>query len=227
MPIINNLNDMEVTSSWGIPAIMKSYYMMQQLQSHYALVEAEKISYYDGNQWLETSDAIRNDSYKRGQIKTWYKSGLETVVNLNEEENLSVETKGQNILLPPNSYAAHGENFFEMSAMKDGSRIDLVFSPQYLYMDGRGKRQKTEKISVKNSAVIVKDKGNVWIIPIDEKKQVSFLISEMGLNKNMKVIGCDQNGKRLVEEVDYNLSKDWLTVNLSDRFFKYKLVSDY
>ncbi len=226
MPVINNLNNMKITSSWGIPAIIKSYYMMQQLQSRYALVKAEKISYFDGNRWLNTSDAIRNDSYKRGQIKTLYKSGLITVVNLNEVENLTVEMGGRNLLLPPNSYAAQGENFFEMSAMMNGQRIDLVYSLEYLYMDGRGKRQKTDKISVANSAVVVKDKGNLWLIPIDEKERVAFLLAEMGLNNKVKVIGCDQSGKILADRVDYNLSDGWLTVNLSDRFFKYKIVKD-
>jgi hypothetical protein len=227
MPIINNLNDMKITSSWGIPAIMKSYYMMQQLQSRYALVKVEKISYCDGNQWFNTSDAIRNDSYKRGQIKTLYKNGLVTVVNLNEVKNLTVEMEGRKLLLTPNSYAAQGENFFEMSAMMNGQKIDFVYSPEYLYMDGRGKLLKTDKISATNSAVVLKDKDAVWLIPIDEREQVAFLLAEMGLNKKVKVIGSDQSGKILTDKVDYHLSEGWLTVNLSDRVFKYKIVNDY
>lgn len=227
MPRINNLNDMKVSSGWGIPAIMKSYYMMQQLQSRYALVKSERISYYDGTKWLNTSDAIRNDGYKRGQIKTLYKSGLTTIVNLNEEENLPIEIGGRKLLLPPNSYAAQGENFFEMSAIKDGQRIDLVYSPEYLYADGRGQLLKTDKISVTNSAVVVKDKGFVWIIPIDEKERITFLLREMGMNKTVKVVGCDQDGKILADKVDYHVADGWLSVNLSDRFFKYKIVKDY
>ncbi len=227
MPIINNLKNMKITSSWGIPAIMKSYYMMQQLQSRYALVKVKKISYYDGNQWLNTNDAIRNDSYKRGQIKTVYENDLVTVVNLNEVENITIELGERNLLLPPNSYAAQGENFFEMSAMMNGRRIDLVFSPEYLYVDGRGKPLKTEKISMANSAVVVKDYGSVWLIPIDENERAAFRVAEMGLNKKVKVIGCDRNGNILADKVDYNLSEGWLTVNLSDKFFKYKIVNDY
>ena len=226
MPIVNNLSNMKVTSSWGIPAIMKSYYMMQQLQSRYALVKVGKISYYDGNQWLNTSDAIRNDSYTRGQIKTKYENDLLSVVNLNEMENLTVEMEGFTILLPPNSYVAKGENFFEMSALMDGRRIDLVYSPEYLYADGRGKLLKTDKISVTNSAVVVKDKGSVWLIPIDETEQVAFLLAEMDLNKKVKVMGCDRSGKILAGKVDYHLSEGWLTVNLLDRFFKYKIAND-
>ena len=226
MPIIENLNDMKVTSSWSIPAIMKSYYMMQQLQSRYALVKAENISYYDGNRWLSTSDAIRNDSYKRGQIKTKYKSGLVTVVNLNEVETLNIEIEGRKLLLPPNSYAAYGDSFFEMSGIMDERRIDLVYSPEYLYMDGRGKYLKTDKMSVSNSAVVAKDKGSVWLIPIDEKEQVAFRLSEMGLNEKVYVIGCNQSGKVLNDKVDYDLSNGWLTVNLSDNIFKYKIVND-
>lgn len=223
MPIIESLNDMKVTSSWGIPAIMKSYYMMQQLQSRYALIKATNISYYDGNKWLHTSDAIRDDSYMRGQIKTSYESGLVTIVNLNEEETLAVEIEGRKILLPPNSFAAYGESFFEMSGMMNERRIDLVYSPEYLYMDGRGKYLKTDKISVSNSAVVVKDKGAVWLIPFDEKEQVAFRLSAMGLHKKVKVIGCDENGKALNDKVSYKISDGWLTVYLSDRFFKYKI----
>lgn len=226
MPIIENLNDMKVTSSWGIPAIMKSYYMMQQLQSRYALINATNISYYDGYKWLNTSDAIRNDSYKRGQIKTTYESGLVTIVNLNEVETLNIEIEGSKILLPPNSYVAYGDSFFELSGMMDERRIDLVYSPEYLYMDGRGEYLKTDKMSVSNSAVVVNDKGSVWLIPIDEKKQVAFRLSEMGLDEKVNVIGCNQNGKILNDKVDYVLSNGWLTVNLSDSIFKYKIVND-
>jgi hypothetical protein len=225
LPVINNLADMKVTSGWGIPAIMKSYYMMQQVQSRYALVKVDKISYYDGHQWLKTNDAIFNDGYQRGQIKTSYENGLVTVVNLNEVENLSIELAERKLLLPPNSYAAQAEKFFEMSAMMNGRRIDLVYSPDYLYADGRGKRLETDKISVTNSAVVVKDQGTIWLIPIDENERVAFLVTEMGLNKNVKVAGCDQNGKILADEVTYNLSDGWLTIQLSDRFFKYKIVN--
>jgi hypothetical protein len=223
LPVINNLNDMKVTSSWGIPAILKSYYMMQQLQTRYALVEPETISYYDSQRWSNTSEAIRNDSYKRGQIRTQYKNGLVTIVNLNEKENLSVELGGYNIVLPANSYAAYGENFFEMSAMQGGRRIDLVYSPEYLYADGRGTLLQTEKISVTNSAVIVRERNDVWLIPIDENEQAAFLLEAMDLKKQVKVTGYDQNGKNLTDNVDYTLSDGWLTINLAEKFFKYKI----
>jgi hypothetical protein len=221
LPIINNLKDMNVYSSWGIPAIMKSYYMMQQVQSRYALVKPETISYFSGKKWLNTSDAIRDDSYKRGQIKTVYQNGLSTVVNLNETENLRIEIGERQLLLPPNSYAAWSENFFEMSAIINNTRIDLVNSSDYLYADGRGEFLKSDKISVTNSAVVLKDINGVWLIPIDEKKQVGFLLQAMDLNEKFTVMGCNPEGKIITDNVKYHLNDGWLTVELSDNIFKY------
>ena len=196
---------------------------MQQLQSRYALVRPEQISYYDGNRWLNSSEAIKNDSYKRAQIKTVYPDGLTTIVNLNEAEFLSVNISNQSLVLPPNSYAAQGDNFFEMSAMLNDHRVDLVYSPAYLYADGRGKPLKTDKISLTNSAVVVKDSNQVWLIPVDETRQVAFLLKTMGLDSNVRVSGYDRNGKVLVDKVDFTSSDGWLTVNLSEKFFKYKI----
>jgi hypothetical protein len=81
-------------------------------------------------------------------------------------------------------------------------------------------------MAVTNSAVILKDKGAIWLIPIDERRNVSFKQDILGLSGSVKIDGCDRSGIVLDSEVDYSIQNGWVTVRLSDAFFKYRLTGN-
>ncbi|MBN1348657.1 hypothetical protein JXJ21_04545 [candidate division KSB1 bacterium] len=210
--------------NWGIPAQLKSYYMMQQLQTRYALQPVKAIAYFDGQAWLDTNDAIRTDCYQRGQIRTQYADGTKTVVNLSATETLHVKLDDRDLELPPNGYVACGADFFELSGNVQSRRIDLVSSPEYVYADGRGTLTKSDDIAVTNSAVILKEAGIVWIIPIDEADMISFRLGALGLGDKLTLTGCDRDSQPVSADIQFEISNGWLTLHLNNQYFKYQIA---
>ena len=102
--------------------------------------------------------------------------------------------------------------------------MDVVFSPEYIYADGRGQKLQTEKIALTNSAVILKDKSAIWLIPIDEKETVSFKQDILGLSGPVTIEGCNRDGQVINSAMDYTIKDGWVTLPLSDEIFKYRLA---
>ena len=173
---------------------------------------------------MNTNQAVRSDCYRRGQLWTRYEGNTETVVNLATSEMLRITLGEWHLELPPNGYAAIGSDFFELSGLWNGKRVDLVFSPKYVYVDGRGAPLETDKIALKNSAVILREAGKIWLIPIDEHEKISVRLNAFGLDENVKVVGCDQDSQLIPSRVDYEISHDWLTITCDENFFKYKIL---
>ncbi|MCK5462845.1 MAG: hypothetical protein KAI95_07500, partial [Bacteroidales bacterium] len=113
---------------------IRSYFMIQQLQSYYGKALIKSIRYAnDKGELLDVSAAIATDAHNRTQLKLEYDNGLEIWVNGNKEETWETP----NAVLPPNGYYAKlPDGSLEVfSALKDGKRSDFVHSPAYDFMD--------------------------------------------------------------------------------------------
>lgn len=124
---------------------LRSYYMLQQLQSRYCLAEATDIRYADKNgRLVDTSTAVASGVYRRSQVVTRYANGCVTVVNGNPTERMKVAAYGRRLDLPPNGYAGWTEDGGIEVLSSDGHgpvrhRTDYAVTPAYLYVDGRGR----------------------------------------------------------------------------------------
>lgn len=121
---------------------MRSYYMIQALGSLYTQTSADTIQYLgsDGTAY-DTSAAVANGVYRRSQIITRYADGTVTAVNGNPLERMKVKVANIALDLPPNGYWGRGarDTVRVFSGDVDGHRVDLSVSPDYTYLDGRGK----------------------------------------------------------------------------------------
>jgi hypothetical protein len=125
----------------GNDLMLKSYYLIQQLQSHYVLEPVEDLRYHAHGRLHSPSEAIANDAHTQAQIYVRYRNGCKVWANLHREEPWTIDFGGEPLVLPPNSFAARagGEApLTEYSALKDGHRVDYVASPAYVYVDARG-----------------------------------------------------------------------------------------
>ena len=126
----------------GFPRTLRSYYLLQQLQSRYTLGSAAEILYADDDgRLLDSTAAVATGAFARSQIATRYDNGCLTVVNGHPEERLEVTAFGRALDLPPNGYAGWTEDgtIEVLSADVDGRRCDYAATPAYLYVDGRGR----------------------------------------------------------------------------------------
>lgn len=149
---------------------IRSYFMIQQLQSYYGKALIKSIRYANSKgELLEVSAAIATNAHKRSQLKLEYDNGLEIWVNGSKEENW----KTPNADLPPSGYYAKLPNgeLEVFSANKNGQRGDYVTSPAYDFIDGRGRWLETPVGATDKQLIILKkEDGSREVIPYEAGK---------------------------------------------------------
>ncbi|HXP61618.1 MAG TPA: hypothetical protein VN829_14065 [Dongiaceae bacterium] len=125
----------------GYGHALRSYYMLQQLQSRYCLANADDIRYVTADgQLLDTSRAVAGGAFRRSQVVTRYADGTVTAANGSRTERLRCVAFGRKLDLPPNGYAGWTTDgaLDVLSGDTQGHRCDYAATPAYVYVDGRG-----------------------------------------------------------------------------------------
>jgi hypothetical protein len=144
-----------VEETHGIRQAARSYYMMQQLQSRYAMEKAQVIEYGGSDGLITSSEALRTGQWKDSRLHIRYQNGLEIWVNGNKEDSWAVREGDREHLLPPFGWlAVQGSDFFESSSSINGHRVDRIASPDYLFLDGRGQETSFEGITTSGSVAV-------------------------------------------------------------------------
>ena len=154
---------------------IRSYFMIQQLQSYYCKALIRKIQYANGKgKLLDVSAAAATNVLKRSQLKLEYDNGLEIWVNGSKEEIWKTPFAA----LPPSCYYARlpdGE-LEVFSAVKNGKRGDYVHSPAYDFIDGRGNWLETPWGASDGQLIVLKNSdGSREVIPYGTEKFVVAL----------------------------------------------------
>ncbi len=128
--------------AFGIEALTRSYYMMQQAQQQYAFERPRMIEYAgpDGRM-MPASAAHATGALAQGRLHVVYGNGAEVYVNRNPEKPWTVKDEnGAPVELPVSGWLVfhRAAKFREFSALLDGRRIDYVKAPEYEFLDGRG-----------------------------------------------------------------------------------------
>lgn len=149
---------------------IRSYFMIQQLQSRYCKALIKDIQYGDKEgKLLDVSTAIAAGAHYRSQLKLEYDDGLEIWVNGSKEEHWQTPHAD----LPPSGYYAKlpsGE-LEVFSAIKNGKRGDYVISPAYDFIDGRGTwLETTFGATDKQLIILKKEDGSLELIPYETEK---------------------------------------------------------
>ncbi len=169
---------------------IRSYFMIQQLQSIYGKVFIKKIQYANKKgMLLDVSAALATDAHKRTQLKLVYDNGLEIWVNGNKDKTWETP----NATLPPNGYYAKlpDRTLEVFSALKNGKRGDYVTSPAYDFIDGRGTWLETPFGATDKQLIILKkEDGSREIIPYETEKFAIALDKEP---KSIVVLDEDRN----------------------------------
>ena len=132
----------------GMANALRSYYLLQQLQSRYCLTNAAEIRYASADgQLLDTTRAVVSGAYQRSQVVTRYADGTITVANGNRTDRLRAAAFGRQLDLPPNGYAGWTTDgrVEVFSGDQHGRRCDYAATPAYIYVDGRGEFARFEK----------------------------------------------------------------------------------
>ena len=125
-------------TNWGMAAALKSYFMLQQLQTYYLGVPVQSIHYHHNDNLVEFNEALVSDATSHRQLQVVYQNGLHILVNDHGEDSWTVEHGGQDYTLPPGSFLAHSpDHLLVYSADAGQGRIDYAGGPDFMYCDLR------------------------------------------------------------------------------------------
>lgn len=179
--------------------VLKSYFMMRQLQELYIGQEIKSILYDIDGKLITASEMFKTGAENSGMVQIEYANGLTVWVNRNAEEYWTVNINGEDYELPPNSHAAYKPNvLLQYTAERDGSRVDYSHGPLYTYVDGRGSSTVFPEIQAANAYVIfTQPDGSKKLIP------APFIGEEsLGRLDAVGITAQDKAGKKL----DLNLN---------------------
>ena len=153
---------------WSLPAIVKTYYLLQQLQTRYLGVEANSIHYHHGGNLIEPTEALVSGAYEHSQVQVEYANGLTIHVNGSWESDWSVEHAGTTYRLPPASFLAYGPDDFLVFSADDGNgRMDYVCTDQYLYCDTRDQERNVGPLKLKGAALLREKNWRIDVYPVE------------------------------------------------------------
>ncbi|MCW5980753.1 MAG: hypothetical protein KIT09_21915 [Bryobacteraceae bacterium] len=190
-------NDWGLDNPFGVEALARSYYMMQQLQQQYAFVRPKKIEYADrGGKMLSASQALATGVIEDSRLHVEYENGAHVYVNRGAKGTWTVKDgAGKAVELPVSGWLVFnpGANFYELSANVAGRRIDHVQAADYEFLDGRG--QWTERGSLGATGSVARrarSEGVVELIDIYGNDRIGFEAGGPG-----QMMAYDPEGKSL------------------------------
>ena len=141
-------------------SVVRTYFMIQELASRYAMVPVSRISYWDGARLAGSSDAVRSGGFRRSQVAVEYANGLRVFANGSLDASWHVQADGEAFTLPPNGWlAVQGTDFAEYSALRKGHRVDYVRCPAYTFADGRGVMTDFGDVQAEHAVIVLHHRG--------------------------------------------------------------------
>ncbi len=136
--------------------IFRAWSMMNAVQTNYTLRTPGRIAYWDGENYVSTSDAITGGGLGRSQLYMSFGESFELWVNGNRGEDWDVRVGEDRWRLPPYGWVAADDGFVAVSSLKKGQRMDYVECNQYTWFDGRGGVQRFRGISCPMGSVSIR-----------------------------------------------------------------------
>jgi len=159
-----------VEEDHGIRQTCRSYYMLQPLQSRYAMLKPQEIRYGSEHGLVSSSVAFQSGAWRKSKLFVLYPNDLRLWVNGNAKESWQIEHEGTKHELPPFGWLALGtDGFYECSALLGGQRYDRVSSSECVFVDGRGTWRGFDGIGTSGSVAVrrTKDGTGLSIIAVE------------------------------------------------------------
>lgn len=212
-----------VEEAHGIRQTCRSYYMLQPLQSRYAMLKPQEICYGTSRGLISSSEAFQSGDWRKSKIFIRYPNGLRIWVNGNASEPWLAP--GTEYELPPFGWLALGtDGFIECSALLEGRRYDRVSSSECIFLDGRGVWRNFDGVAASGSVAVrrAKEGDGISIILIEGVDRLGIAKSEGSfgpddvrttiaaiLDKPVNATAYDQDDKPAGETVIRRLGSEW------------------
>ena len=212
--------------------ILRSWYMIQQLQQYYATLPADAIEYRHGDRMVSISEAIPAGAVKNNQTRVRYENGLVVYVNRNEKENWTVTLNDRQYLLPPNGFVAELPGaIIEYAALADGRAVDYVHGPQYTFCNGNGKPYDFGAVACANSYAIRFEDNALSVIPAPFVTAERIALNLKALAPALAKADAIRAEALTADGMPAGMAEaerapdGTLTLNVTDQAFKYRITA--
>ncbi|MBQ6471307.1 MAG: hypothetical protein IJJ33_04945 [Victivallales bacterium] len=175
--------------------ILKSYFMVRQLQEYYCGVKPVAIEYRIDGKYLTATKMLRGGQTNTGLIRIRYENGLVIHVNRSKSDNWPVRVDDAEFLLPPFGYVAClPGKILVYSALVDGERVDYSRGPMYIYADSHGKKTAFPEFTAMHGMLMrygeTPDTATLTPMTFEKAERLTGLVCE-------RAIPCDQDGREI------------------------------
>jgi hypothetical protein len=215
-----------VEETHGIRQTCRSYYMLQSLQSRYALLKPQEISYGTDHGLVSSSEAFQSGEWRKSKLSVLYPNGLHLWVNGNATESWQVRHEDTKHDLPPFGwFAVSTDGFYECSEARGAQRYDRVSSPECIFLDARGTWRSFDGIGTSGSVAVRWAPGNagLTIITVEgvdrivitrpestfPSYDVRTAIDVISQAENIAARAFDQNDKQIGEATTRHSISGW------------------
>ena len=214
-------------STWDLPAIIKAYYLLQHLQTHYLGVEVASITYHRNGQMLETTEALVSGAYEESQVLVTYKNGLRIFASGSWARDWDVQAGDHSFSLPPASFVGLGtQGPIAYSADMGSGRIDYAACDDYLYCDTRGNRMTLGAMTLSGAALLRHQNWEIDVYPVlcdgEIAVEPGLLWPERRLPKLRVLAFKDEDDEP--QTLSANMSGDLVLLEPSDDVYKYRIT---
>ncbi len=180
------VKEFEQSKPFGVEAMARSYYMMQQLQQQYAFSPPKVIEYADrAGRFVNASQAHATGVIADSRLHVVYENGTEVYVNRSPAGLWAVkDAAGGTVQLPPSGWLVFNtrNSFYEISADIGGRRIDYVTAPEFDFLDGRGAWTERGRLGATGSVALRRKPGGVMeLIDMYENDRIGFEARQKGV----------------------------------------------
>ncbi len=143
----------------------RSYFGLRALQARYLMQDIEQILYSDGERYAGVASAWASGVWRESRLYIRYANELEVWVNGSESEDWRVRVADEYYVLPPSGWVAQGSDVLAFSALDEaGHRFDYVESPEYRYLDPRGRTMRWRGMEAGSAVVWVPQSDDRWTV---------------------------------------------------------------
>jgi len=202
------------------PMLLRSYFLIQPAQKHYAQVPIREI-YYNVNGKLDTVEAaIKHGTLAQNQVKLVYENGLEVAANQNKTQNFEVTLHGKKYILPPHSFAAYLPGKLEAySALNSaGERSDLMREGNLIFAVNP---QNIEEIKAKHDYAL-RFKGNTIELTPTPFVAAETVSIKVPFSNSVKVESFDRSGKTL-GSISLPVKNNRIEMAIDGKAFRYTI----
>lgn len=214
-------------STWDLPALVKAYYLLQHLQTHYLGVGVASITYHRNGSMLETTESLVSGAYEESQVLVTYENGLQIYVNGSWSRDWDVQAGDQTFCLPPASFVALGtQGLIAYSADMGSGRVDYAACDDYLYCDTRGNRMTIGAMTLSGAAILRHQNWEIDVYPVlcdgEIAVETGKLWPERRLPKLRVLAFKDEDDEPLT--LSANMSGDQVMLEPADDIYKYRIT---